>query len=63
MFFSVATKMSNEEILTKNSVTGVRMKNFNIWVVHWKIQFLGGGGVFTKKQNLGRIAGLVSLQI
>ena len=32
--FSVATKISNEEILTKNSVTGVRMKNFNIWVVH-----------------------------
>ena len=43
MFFSVATKISNEEILTKNSVTGIRMKNFNIWVVHWKIQFLGGG--------------------
>ena len=24
---------------------GLRMKNFNILGVHWKIRFLGGGGL------------------
>ena len=50
MFFSVITKNLNWEILTKNLVTflkdgvGLRMKNFNIMGVYWKIRFLGGGG-------------------
>ena len=30
------------------------MKNFNILAIHWKIQFLGGGG-FTKNQYRGGI--------
>ena len=30
------------------------MKNFNIFGVHWKIQYLGGG--FIKKQYRGGIA-------
>ena len=48
MFFSVTTKNLIWEILTKNVVIlkdGMRlkMKNFDIIGVHWKIQFLGGG--------------------
>ena len=38
---------SNQEIVAKNLVTfkskmGLRMKNFDIFRVHWKIQFLMG---------------------
>ena len=48
MFFSVITKNLNREILTNNLVAfkrwyGVRIKNFNIIGVHWKIRFLGDG--------------------
>ena len=48
MFFSVITKNSNWEILTKNLVTFLkekmvlRVKNFDIFGVHLKIRFLGG---------------------
>ena len=31
---------------------GLRMKNFNIMGVHWKIQFLSGGGGVTKNQYI-----------
>ena len=46
MFFSVITKYSNWDIFTKNLVTlkdkmGLRMRDFNIFGVHWKIQFSG----------------------
>ena len=34
---------------------GLRMKNFNIMGIHWKIQFLGGMGV-KKNQYIGGIA-------
>ena len=30
-------------------VMGLKMKSFNIMGVHWKIQFLGGGGGDYKK--------------
>ena len=30
------------------------MKNFNIFWGHWKIQFLGEGGGFTKNQFRGK---------
>ena len=55
MFFSVITKNLIWEVLTKNFVTfkrwdGLRMKNFNIMGVRWKIRFLRG---FTKKQYIG----------
>ena len=48
MFFPVITRNLNWEILTKNLVTfniwdGLKMKNFNIMGVHWKIRFLDGG--------------------
>ena len=50
-FCSVITKNSNWEILTKNLVRmGLRMVNFNILEVHWKIWFLGGR--FTKNQYI-----------
>ena len=68
MFFSITSKNSNWEILTKNLVLkdkmGLTVKNFNIFEVHWKIQFLGGGGL-TKNQYRGGIAsgGMDSLQI
>ena len=42
MFFSVVTKNLNWEILTKNLLLkdgmGLRMKDFNVMEVHWKIQ-------------------------
>ena len=46
MFFSVITENSNYEIWAKYLVTfkdkiGLRMRNFNIFGVHWKIWFLG----------------------
>ena len=46
LFLSVVTKHFNWEISAKNlldvkSWEGLRMKNFNIMGVHWKIQFLG----------------------
>ena len=37
---------------------GLKIKDFNIFEVHWKIQFLGGGGGgggFTKNQYIGGI--------
>ena len=45
---------------------GLRMKNFNIIVVHWKIRFLGGWrgsqnrytGWIAKKGELGQFADL-----
>ena len=48
MFFSVITKNLNWEILTENLVAfkrwnGLRMKNLNFMVVHWKIWLLVGG--------------------
>ena len=51
--FSVITKNSNWEFLPKNLVTFkrkmvLRMKNFNILGVHWKIRLLGGGGIHKK---------------
>ena len=33
---------------------GLKIKNFNIMKVHWKIRFLGGG--FTKNQYIAGIA-------
>ena len=60
MFFYVITKNSNCEILSKNLVTflkdkiGLRMENYNIFGVHWKIQFLERG--LSKNQYRGRIA-------
>ena len=48
MVFSVRTKNLNWEILTKNLVTplkdgmALRMKNFDIMGVHWKIWFSWG---------------------
>ena len=50
MFLSVITKNLKWGILTKNLVIferwdGFRMKNLIIMGFHWKIQFLGGGGV------------------
>ena len=55
MFFSVITKGLNWEIFTKNLVTfkrwdGLRMNNFIIMGVHWKILFLGG---IAKNQHIG----------
>ena len=46
MFFSIISKNSNWEILTKNLLflkdeIGLTMKNFNIFRVHWKKRFLG----------------------
>ena len=60
MFFSVITKNLNWEILTKNLVTlkrwnGLRIKNFNIVGVHWKIWFLGEGRG-SQKQYIGGTA-------
>ena len=69
MFFSAITKNSNWESLTKNLVTFkrsdvLRMKNFNIFVVHWKIRLLDGvyekpitGGLL-KKGELGQLLDL-----
>ena len=46
----------------------LRMKNFNVFGVHWKIRFLGGGGGGSRKTNIEgglpkRGGGLDSLQI
>ena len=48
MFFSVATKNLNWEILTKNLVTfkrwvEIKDEKFSYYGVHWKIEFLEGG--------------------
>ena len=32
---------------------GLRMKNFKIVAIRWKVRLLGGGGGFTKNQNRG----------
>ena len=62
----------NWEIPTKNLVTferwmGLRIKNFKIMGVHWKIQFLRGGGVHEKPIYMGglpkKAMGLDKLQI
>ena len=53
MVFSVITKNSSLENWTKNLVKdkmALRMKNFNILEVHWKIRFLRGGG--SRKINI-----------
>ena len=34
---------------------GLRMKNFNILGVHWKIRFLGGGGLLKTNIEGGRV--------
>ena len=48
MIFSIVTKNSHFEILTKNLLLkdkmGLTKKNFNFGGVHRKIQFLRGGG-------------------
>ena len=59
MFFSVLTKNSNQDILTKNLVTfkkqdGVKDESFNIFRLYQKIWFLGDG--LRKKQYVGGIA-------
>ena len=51
MFFSLIT---NFLLLLKDKM-GLRMKNFNIFGVHWKIRFLWGM-VFTKNIGRGGIA-------
>ena len=55
MFFSVVTKNSSWELLTKNLILkdkiGLRTRNFNILWVHWKILFLEGG--VTRNQYRG----------
>ena len=70
MFFSVITKNSDWGILPKNLVLLIdkmvlRMKNFNILAVYWKIWLLGGGG--SRKTNIEGIlpkqGGLKSLPI
>ena len=35
---------------------GLRMKDFNIFRIHWKIQFLGGGRVHEKPVSREGIA-------
>ena len=59
MFFPVITKNWNRNFLIKNLVNlkdklGLKMKNFNIFWVHWEMQFLGQGRDFTKNQYRGR---------
>ena len=54
-FLSVITKNLNWEILTKNKM-GLRMKNFNIFGVIWRIRFLREGGRVTKNQYKEGIA-------
>ena len=69
MFFSVTTKNLNWDIFAKNLVTFkrwdeiIRMKNFNIMGVHWKILFLGGFTKRTYRGELPKNGGLDSLQI
>ena len=68
MFFSIITKKLNWENLTKNEEDGIglRMKNFNIMGVHWKIRCLGEfiknqsiyRGEYPKKWGLGQLAEL-----
>ena len=66
MFFSVITKNLNWEILAKNLVTfkdGLRVKNFNIMGVNWKIWFLWKESQKTYrgeylKKGLGQFANL-----
>ena len=53
LLFSVITKNSNLEIVTKNLVLKdkmvLRIKNFNILRVHWRVRlYMGGGGVHEK---------------
>ena len=62
-------KNSNWEFLTKNLATlkdkmGLRMKNFNILGVHWKIWLSGGGSWKTNMEGgLPKKGGLDILQI
>ena len=65
MFFSVITENLNWEIVTKNLVTfkdgmGLRIKNFNIMGVPWKIRFLRA---VLQKTNMTKRGVLDSLQI
>ena len=55
------TKNSNWEDLTKNWILlkdkmGLRMKDFNIFGVHWKIWFLWEG---SRKTNIANIEGVI----
>ena len=57
MFFPVITKNWNWNFLIKNLVNlkdkmELKIKNFNIFWVHWKIQFLGEGGGVLQKTNI-----------
>ena len=58
MFFSVIKNNSNWETLTRIELflKGKTGLNFSILGVHWKIEFLEGGGGVQKKVNIvGRI--------
>ena len=66
MFFSVITKNSNWEILTKNLVIFKdkmewRIKNFNICGVHRKIKFKGAGGGVTTNHYIGGLGQFADL--
>ena len=50
MFLSVITKN-----FTFKRWDGVKDEKFEYYRVHWKIRYLGGGGV-TKSQYIGEIA-------
>ena len=53
MFFSLITKNSNWEILTKNLVTFKRQDGIKVFGVHWKIWYLGGEGFNEKPISRG----------
>ena len=60
-FCPVITKNLNWEILTRIQLLlkdeiGLKMENFNIMRVHWKIQLLGGSGGHKKNNTQGGIA-------
>ena len=61
MFLSIITKNSNWETLTRiysllKDGMGLKMENFNIMCVHWKIHFLGGEWWLQKNSMLRGIA-------
>ena len=56
--FSVITNNSYWETFTRNLVLlkdkmGLKIKNFNIFEVHWKIQFLMGFSIWKHKHKMG----------
>ena len=54
MFVFVPTFVGDAKIILRyDFVAPLTMKNFNIIGVHWKIQFLGGGGGVMKNQYRG----------